>query len=360
MRALVLAAGGVTGALYEVGVLRAVEERVGPPGELFDIFLGASAGATVAAFVAQGVLPSKLYDALLDGRHPLFPLRQEDLAVLDLRQGARLAAMAFQQMVRGFGSLLPRGRRKADAAPVPPGLFSTDRYRRFLASTLASNGLSNEFRGLPRRLLVPATDLDSTRRVVFGKHPWMDVPISTAVAASSAIPAFFEPVVIGDRRYLDGDVGDVANLDVLVQEGTSRALVVSPMVPVENETGSCVVPGEGRSCRSLAERGPWAVYNQALRIEHQVRLHQEIARHLSENQELEVALIEPEPSNATLFLANPLSLAARREVLESAYSQASRTLCRAETGGWICAGHGSEVVDAALSGPWLPPATGSA
>jgi hypothetical protein len=43
-RALVLAAGGVTGALYEV--LKALEEEVGPPGELFDLFLGVSAGAS--------------------------------------------------------------------------------------------------------------------------------------------------------------------------------------------------------------------------------------------------------------------------------------------------------------------------
>lgn len=44
-RALVLAAGGVTGALFEVGVLRAIEERYGPLHQLFDVFIGISAGA---------------------------------------------------------------------------------------------------------------------------------------------------------------------------------------------------------------------------------------------------------------------------------------------------------------------------
>ncbi len=42
-RALVLAAGGVTGALFEVGVLRAVEEEHGPLHQLFDLFIGVSA-----------------------------------------------------------------------------------------------------------------------------------------------------------------------------------------------------------------------------------------------------------------------------------------------------------------------------
>ena len=40
-RALVLAAGGVTGALYEVGVLRAIEEQHGPLHQLFDVRAGA-------------------------------------------------------------------------------------------------------------------------------------------------------------------------------------------------------------------------------------------------------------------------------------------------------------------------------
>jgi NTE family protein len=58
-RALVLTAGGITGAMYEVGVLRAVEERHGSPIDLFDLFVGVSAGATVASFLAQGVPASR-------------------------------------------------------------------------------------------------------------------------------------------------------------------------------------------------------------------------------------------------------------------------------------------------------------
>src|SRR5574341_35486 len=91
-RALILCGGGVTGALYEMGVLRALEERFGPPHDLFDLFIGISAGATVAAFVSQGLSPSRLAHALQQGDDPLFPIRQRDVVHFDVRRTLRLTA----------------------------------------------------------------------------------------------------------------------------------------------------------------------------------------------------------------------------------------------------------------------------
>ncbi len=322
-RALVLAAGGVTGALYEVGVLRALEEEVGAPDELFDLFLGVSAGASVAAFVAQGVRPSRLYQALLEGDDPLLPLRQEDVVPFDIRQAVRLAATGGRLLFRAaVGLLRRRGPVVAELASLlPAGLFSLDPYRRFLAAALTGAGLADDFRAVRRRLLIPATDLDSGDRVLLGAPPWDDVPISTAVAASSAIPAFFEPLAIRGRHLIDGNVGKVAHLDALIAEGASRVLVVSPVVPVRHGPDPCIVPGEGGGCGSLRERGMWAVRNQAWRIEQHVRLHLGIGRFRAENPGLEVALVEPPRHEATLFLTNPMSFAARREVLQAGHAR---------------------------------------
>ena len=252
MRALVLAAGGVTGALYEVGVLRTVEDQVGPLGDVFDLVLGVSAGATVSAFVSPRVTPGALYEALLNGNDTLFPLRQEHLTALDLRQGARVAAMALQQLSRAVGRFLPGGAPRGSHGTTLSGLFSTTAYERFLSTTFEANGLSNYFPRIPRRLLVPATDLDTTRRVVFGTAGWSDTPVSRAVAASSAIPGFFDPVAIGDRTFIDGNVGDVANLDVLLAEGVRRVLVVSLMVPVENAGSRWQVSAASESARGMS------------------------------------------------------------------------------------------------------------
>jgi NTE family protein len=339
-RALVLAAGGVTGALFEVGVLRAIEERHGPLHHLFDLFIGVSAGATVGAFVSQGVSPARLYAAVLSGGDPFFPLRQRDIAAMDLRRAARLAAAATRFAAGALARVIigrTRAASRSGGAAVPAGLLSIEPYRRFVAETLRSGRLSDDFRSLARPLLVPATDLDSAQRVVFGEPPWDDVPISTAVAASSAIPVFFEPVAVRGRQLVDGNVGRVAHLDLAVSRGVRRVLVVSPLAPVENGGGPCVVPGEDGACLSLSQRGFWAIHNQAFRIENQVRLHLGIGKLVAETPGLEVDVIQPDRADATLFLANPMSLAARREILENAYAQAREALARRELGAALAA-----------------------
>ncbi len=334
-RALVLAAGGVTGALFELGVLRAIEEKHGPLHELFDLFIGVSAGATVATFVSQGVSPARLHAALLADDDPFFPLRQRDVAAMDFRRAASLAGTAARLAASAFLRLL-MGRKTRASEPagvaLPSGLLSIEPYRRFVARTLRAAELSDDFRSLPRPLLVPATDLDSARRIVFGEPPWDDVSISTAVAASSAIPAFFEPVSLRGRQLVDGNVGKVAHLDLAISRGVRRVLVVSPLAPVENGAGPCIVPGEDGTCLSLSQRGFWAIHNQAFRIENQVRLHLGIGRSLAETPGLQVDLVEPDRADATLFLANPMSLGARREILEGAYAHARGALARGELG----------------------------
>lgn len=327
-RALVLTAGGVTGALYEVGVLRALEERYGSPLDLFDLFIGVSAGASVGAFVAQGVSPTRLYEALLAGGDPLFPLEQRHLAALDLARALRLGGAAARLALQALGRLLAGRRALANGAgpALPAGLFDIQPYRRFIADTLADRGLSDDFRRLPRPLLIPATDLDSARRVTFGEAPWDDVPISTAVAASSAIPGFFEPVALRDRFFIDGNVATVVHLDLVRARRIREAVVVSPRAPVENVGASCVVPGERGACLSLRERGLWTVHDQAARIEHQDRLHVGIAQFRLETPGTRVALVEPDGADGTLFLANPMGLDARREVLARGYARGRAAL----------------------------------
>jgi predicted acylesterase/phospholipase RssA len=327
-RALVLAAGGVTGALYEVGVVRAMEERHGSLLDRFDLFVGISAGASVAAFLAQGVSPKRLHEALLASGDPLFPLEQRHLAAFELGRAFRIAggaaALALDALLRLVHPR--RGLSARHVSRLPSGLFDLEPYRRFLAGTLAAGGLSDDFRDLPRSLLIPATDLDTGRRVTFGEPPWDDVPISTAIAASSAIPGFFEPLSLRGRELVDGNVAAVAHLDLVGARGVDEVVVVTPRAPVENTLGPCVIGGEEGHCLSLREGGPWAVHDQSARIAHQERLHLGIHRFEVEHPAARVALIEPERADATLFLSNPMGLAVRREVLEAGLSRGRSVL----------------------------------
>ncbi len=321
-----LCAGGIRGALYEVGILRAFEEKFGPLDRRFDLFLGVSAGATVAALVMQGLGPGRLYRAMIDGDDPIFLLRQRDVVQFDLRRATRLAVSAGRCVLASARRLVrPRSTVLDDAADVeralPAGLLTLEPYRRFLARTLRQPGFQDDFRALPKRLFIPATDLDSGRRIVFGEPPWDDVPISTAIAASSAIPIFFEPFEVRGRYLIDGHVGKVGHLDLLLGKGATRALLINPLVPMVNEPDRCLARTRDGRCPSLRERGMLGVWSQATRIESYVRLHLGIRRFKAENPGLVVQLVEPDGADATMALARTMSLDVRREVLEIAYRQ---------------------------------------
>ena len=56
--ALVLAGGGLTGAMYEIGALRAIDDILTDRSvNDFDIYVGTSAGAIVGALLANGATP---------------------------------------------------------------------------------------------------------------------------------------------------------------------------------------------------------------------------------------------------------------------------------------------------------------
>ncbi|MBI4161345.1 MAG: patatin-like phospholipase family protein, partial [Acidobacteria bacterium] len=64
--ALVLCGGGLPAVLYEIGALAALDDLAGPPSFALrtDILVGVSAGASVAALLANGEPPHLLYSRL--------------------------------------------------------------------------------------------------------------------------------------------------------------------------------------------------------------------------------------------------------------------------------------------------------
>ena len=71
--ALVLAGGGMTGAVYEIGALRAINDLLVDRSVTdFDIFVGTSAGAIIATFLANGFSPETMFQVIA-GQHPNIP-----------------------------------------------------------------------------------------------------------------------------------------------------------------------------------------------------------------------------------------------------------------------------------------------
>src|SRR5581483_8833729 len=91
--ALVLAGGGLTGAVYEIGALRALDDLLlDRTVNDFDIYVGTSAGALVAAMLAQGISPHAAMEGLA-GEHASLPaIRPRDVFSLRYQDVLRWTA----------------------------------------------------------------------------------------------------------------------------------------------------------------------------------------------------------------------------------------------------------------------------
>src|SRR5204863_121480 len=231
--ALALAGGGVIGGMYEVGAVAALEERLSGS-SYFQVYVGCSAGAVVGSLLANGVPASEI-----------FRIVDQDLdAPLNFRRSAVYAADSFRHAAGRFGRLLWAVGKNAvkgwrGSVPdmlaqaerdLPSGFFLLAALERFMRDALEKRGLRNAFGELEPTLLIPAIELERAQRVVFGKDALRDVPISQAVAASSAIPGFFEPYEINGRDYVDGGVGFSGHADLAAEEGASVVVVINPPV----------------------------------------------------------------------------------------------------------------------------------
>ncbi len=82
-----------------------------------------------------------------------------------------------------------------------------------------------------------AVQLDSGRRVAFGRPGAPAARVSDAVRASCAIPAYFEPAVIDGQRYVDGGVHSTTNADLVAGERPDLVLVSAPMSAARGALG---------------------------------------------------------------------------------------------------------------------------
>lgn len=323
--ALFLPGGGAAGAMYQIGALAALEDAVpGLNANDFDLFLGASSGATVAAALAAGRGVRRIYRALLDPADAYFPLERKHILKMDLTEWGRAAATVVSALQKGVSSALSRSAAPSPTAlweeldrlydSLPAGFFSLDRYERFFADRLTQRGASNSFSSLSRSLRVIAHDLDRGESVLFGEPGLEHVPVTRACTASMALPPFFSPVCVDERYYIDAGAAQAHILEAAVRADARAVVIVNPMVPVRT---NAVPTGHGER-PSLRDKGAMWVANQAHRISTHALLEQMIDR-ITRETRMQVILIEPEPTDTLLFTYNPASFAARRTILEQAY-----------------------------------------
>ncbi|HEX6244582.1 MAG TPA: patatin-like phospholipase family protein, partial [Polyangiales bacterium] len=104
---LCLCGGGITGAMYEVGCLAALEDFFdGFYACDFDAFVATSAGSTLAVALAGGLRAARLYRALLDPADDFFPLRRQHLLGIDQSEWKRVVSTVFSAGRRALATLV--------------------------------------------------------------------------------------------------------------------------------------------------------------------------------------------------------------------------------------------------------------
>ena len=369
--ALVLAGGAVSGGGFKVGGLMALDDLlVGRKVNEFDLYVGLSAGAFLAAPLAWGIRPDEMVQVLEGTSERFTQLRGIDFYRPNLSEmlgrpvvfWARVAAYlpgllldlfsvlpelpaTLGPSIRRFikrpsyshleqllmqlsDEISPKREIPSPGTLLPSGLFDNAALEKWLRRNMESNGIPNDFaefyRESGRKLYITATNLDTAERAVFGPENDHGLRISEAVQASSALPGFFRPARLGGVDYVDGGVRRTANIDVAVEQGADLVICYNPFRPFLNQ----VRPGRnGRLRGYLAEGGMLRVLNQALRTLLHTRLALGLQAYLrDEHFSGDIVVIEARETDEKFFGVNPMAFWKRAESVRHGFESVRRTL----------------------------------
>jgi predicted acylesterase/phospholipase RssA len=307
--ALVLSGGGIKAAAFHLGVCLALREKGfifagGSPDDVtmkypddkltIKIYVGSSAGAVISTFLASGYSIEAIIDAFERGS-------ENDLHKLNKRKRiyARLKPITYRDMFAlnggNFVSFIPNVLRRNSIVTGGlealvkngfkiNGLFTTKGIERYMRSHVLKN---NDFKSLGVDLYVVATQLNHSRKVIFGnfKENYKDkaikyanyATISDAVAASAALPPVFAPYGIRNEKgreiyFFDGEIRETLSTHMAADAGADLVISSYSVQPYHynSEMGS------------LHNYGIPLIINQAL---YQV-IEQKIAKHIEHQQNI--------------------------------------------------------------------------
>lgn len=333
--ALVCAGGGVTGAVYEIGVLRALSACLDEPITDFDIYVGVSAGAFVASFLANGVSSEELFRSLAGCAKSIDNIKRGDIFKLNLGEllvrgvaSPLVASSAAWTYATAKEDMMLTDAVMLLGACVPSAFLCNSRLERFVRKNLSRHGRTNDFRDLHRELYIPAVNLDTGERVVFGEPPHRHIPISRAVQASSALPIAFRPCRIEGKDYIDGATEKNFHLDVAIAHGAELIVCVNPLVPLMNDPSQVIRPFG----KHLSHKGLPTLIDQAFRLILHSRMKVGFEHAVEKAPHVDIIMFEPDAQDYKMFSYNILRYSARiiiakhgfvaaRKIIESNYDE---------------------------------------
>jgi predicted acylesterase/phospholipase RssA len=307
--ALVLSGGGVKAAAFHIGVCLALREKgfqfaggtdakekkdfEGRP-LTFNIYVGSSAGSVIATFLAAGHPLDAIIDAFTRGtgltsltrpksdNSYLKPITYRDIFALNVEAAhpARLLPRLFRKRLNVSGSF----ESLIKEAFKVNGVFSTRNLEKYIRKNVFPE---NDFKKLSAELYIVATQLNHSRKVVFGPYDETVkakevsranyATVSDAVAASAALPPFFAPYGINNENgkeiyHFDGEIRDTLSTHVAAERGADLVIASYSIQPYH------YTPEMG----SLHEYGMPLIFNQAL---YQV-VQKKIETHIKHQQDV--------------------------------------------------------------------------
>lgn len=276
--ALVLSGGGIKAAAFHIGVCLALREKgfkfAGgnsdtvksryPEDEMtFKMYVGSSAGAVISTILAAGFGIESLIDAFEKGSggtlarlrksqkvygSKLKPITYRDLFTLN---GSNLFSIVPDFLLRrslvsgGIEAFLKNGFKIN-------GLFSVRGIESYVRRYVTPE---NTFASLGVQLYIIATQLNHSRKVIFGNFEETYkiktikyanfASISDAVAASAALPPVFAPYGIKNQKgkelfYFDGEIRDTLSTHVAADYGADLVIASYSIQPYHfnHEMGS--------------------------------------------------------------------------------------------------------------------------
>jgi predicted acylesterase/phospholipase RssA len=380
--ALVLAGGAVSGGAFKVGGLKALNDfLVNRKVNEFDIYIGLSAGAFLAAPLAGGVSPEEMLKSL-DGTSSKFSqLSPADFYYPNLgewfgrpiRMWLKLAMFlpgVFYDFLRSLPTfpreaytalrayskdpsytnfeimgkellkiISPRRQPPSFFEAFPSGVFDNSSLERYLRANMAANGIPNGFADLykerKKELFIAAMNLDTAERVIFGHNEMSDLTISEAVQASTALPGFYKPARIQGVDYVDGGVRHTANIDIAIDHGADLIICYNPFRPFHNRIDIERRERNGRveysptKGKYLSSRGMRSVLNQVFRTLLHSRLQIGIHKYVDDVKfKGDIILIEPQEQDLRFFEINPLAFWDRATAAERGFESVQRSIAK--------------------------------
>ncbi len=334
---LCLGAGGVVGASWLIGALEALESETGWDASTADAIVGTSAGSVIGALCAEG-LSARYMNAYLSGVEvdEIVAAAQQageaDSRIAQIVRAAKQAEEHGEERPNGIGyrfarALPPLGpgswrlaletmrhprRHSATSLFVgwwPRGFISTDPITRLVEAFIPGDWPDHP------SFWAVAADYADGRRVPFGRPGEPQATIAEALAASCAIPAFYHPVTIHGRRYIDGGICSPSNVDLLADRGLDLIVCLNPMSSVTQVTGGSAGDRVGAMMRAFTRR----------------RLVHELDKVRATGAE--VLCLEPTHDDLKIMGLNLMSSARRTQVADTARETTARTLCELRAAG---------------------------